>query len=115
MRLAGDFFRSRLPRADLFLLARVLHDWTDAACVRLLRRIRRACRPGGAALLVESVLSRGGAGPARTLLLSLNMLLQTRGRERTAREYRRLVLRAGFRGLRLRRPGGPYDAMLAPR
>lgn len=64
-------------------------------------------------LVVERVLAAGRAGPADALLLSLNMLLQTRGRERTEAEYRELAARAGFPRLRLRRPGGPYDAMLA--
>lgn len=64
-------------------------------------------------LVVERVLAAGGAGPTDALLLSLNMLLQTRGRERTEAEYRELAARAGFPRLRLRRPGGPYDAMLA--
>ncbi|XP_076778267.1 acetylserotonin O-methyltransferase [Arvicanthis niloticus] len=113
--LGGDFFRSRLPRADLFVLARVLHDWGDADCVRLLRRLRRALRPGGAVLLVEAVLTPGGAGPLRTLLLSLTMLLQTRGRERTGAEYRDMAARAGLDRFRLRRPGGPYDAMMVRR
>jgi hypothetical protein len=70
---------------------------------------------GGAVLLVESVLSPGGAGPTRTLLLSLTMLLQARGRERTEAEYRALTARAGFSRLRLRRPRGPYHAMMAAR
>nr|D3KU67.1 RecName: Full=Acetylserotonin O-methyltransferase; AltName: Full=Hydroxyindole O-methyltransferase [Mus musculus molossinus]BAI82193.1 hydroxyindole O-methyltransfease [Mus musculus molossinus]BDB45827.1 acetylserotonin O-methyltransferase [Mus musculus molossinus]BDB45836.1 acetylserotonin O-methyltransferase [Mus musculus molossinus] len=113
--LSGDFFRSPLPPADLYVLARVLHDWADAACVELLRRVRGALRPGGAVLLVESVLSPGGAGPTRTLLLSLTMLLQARGRERTEAEYRALTARAGFSRLRLRRPRGPYHAMMAAR
>ncbi|XP_021010680.1 acetylserotonin O-methyltransferase [Mus caroli] len=113
--LSGDFFCSPLPPADLYILARVLHDWTDAACVELLRRVRGALRPGGAVLLVESVLSPGGAGPTRTLLLSLTMLLQARGRERTEAEYRGLTARAGFYRLRLRRPRGPYHAMMAAR
>lgn len=69
--------------------------------------------PGGAVLLVEAVLAPEGAGPVRTLLLSLNMLLQTRGRERTEAEYRDLAARAGFNQFWLQRPGGPYDAMLA--
>ncbi|XP_021045383.1 acetylserotonin O-methyltransferase [Mus pahari] len=113
--LSGDFFRSPLPPADLYILARVLHDWADAACVALLGRVRGALRPGGAVLLVESVLSPGGAGPTRTLLLSLTMLLQARGRERTEAEYRGLAARAGFSRLRLRRPRGPYHAMMAAR
>uniref|UniRef100_A0ABK0LYF5 Acetylserotonin O-methyltransferase n=1 Tax=Rattus norvegicus TaxID=10116 RepID=A0ABK0LYF5_RAT len=113
--VAGDFFRSRLPRADLFILARVLHDWADGACVELLGRLHRACRPGGALLLVEAVLAKGGAGPLRSLLLSLNMMLQAEGWERQASDYRNLATRAGFPRLQLRRPGGPYHAMLARR
>ena len=52
----GDFFRSPLPPADLYVLARVLHDWADAACVELLRRVRGALRPGGRGR------GRGGGG-----------------------------------------------------
>lgn len=61
------------------------------------------------------MLSPGGAGPTRTLLLLLTMLLQARGRERTEAEYRALTARAGFSRLRLRRPWGPYHAMMAAR
>lgn len=68
---------------------------------------------GGAVLVVEAALAGGGAERGRALLLSLNMLLQTRGRERSGAEYRALAARAGFPRLRLRRPGGPYAAMLA--
>lgn len=64
-------------------------------------------------LVVEAALAGGGAERGRALLLSLNMLLQTRGRERSGAEYRALAARAGFPRLRLRRPGGPYAAMLA--
>lgn len=61
------------------------------------------------------MLLGNGAGPLRTLLLSLTMLLQTRGRERTGAEYRDMAARAGLDRFRLRRPGGPYDAMMVRR
>lgn len=44
--VAGDFFRDPLPDADLYVLARVLHDWADETCAQLLARVHRACRPG---------------------------------------------------------------------
>lgn len=44
--VAGDFFKDPLPEADLYILARVLHDWTDAKCCHLLQRLYRACRTG---------------------------------------------------------------------
>lgn len=69
--------------------------------------------PGAAILVVEALLAPGGRGPLRALLLSLNMLLQTAGRERTERQYRALLARAGFPRVRVRRTGGAYDVMLA--
>ncbi|CAO2624083.1 Acetylserotonin O-methyltransferase [Lemmus lemmus] len=112
--LGGDFFRSRLPRADLYILARVLHDWTDTDATRLLGRIGRASGPGAALLLVEAVLTPDGRGPSRGLLLSLTMLLQTRGRERTEAEYRAMAAAAGFSRSFHRCPtGGDYDVILA--
>lgn len=42
----GDFFKDPLPDADLYILARILHDWTDQRGIELLQRVHEACRPG---------------------------------------------------------------------
>ncbi|XP_070319859.1 acetylserotonin O-methyltransferase [Odocoileus virginianus] len=109
----GDFFKDPLPEADLYILARVLHDWTDAKCSHLLERLYQACRTGGGILVVESLLDADGRGPLTTVLYSLNMLVQTEGRERTPAQYRALLAPAGFRDVQCRRAGGTYDAVLA--
>ncbi|KAK7807955.1 hypothetical protein U0070_014928 [Myodes glareolus] len=112
--LGGDFFRSHLPQADLYILARVLHDWTDADAARLLGRIGLAGGQGAALLLVEAVLDPGGQGPVHATLLSLTMLVQTNGRERTEAEYRAMAAAAGFgRCFHRRQTGGNLDVMLA--
>uniref|UniRef100_A0A8C9JC78 Acetylserotonin O-methyltransferase n=1 Tax=Panthera tigris altaica TaxID=74533 RepID=A0A8C9JC78_PANTA len=108
----GDFFEDPLPEAELYILARVLHDWSDGRCARLLARIRRACKPGGAVLVIESLLDADGRGPLTTQLYSLNMLVQTEGRERTPAQYLALLGPAGFRDVQYRRTGGLYDAIL---
>jgi hypothetical protein len=33
--IAGDFFTA-VPKADLYLLKHILHDWDDAGCIRIL-------------------------------------------------------------------------------
>ncbi|XP_077893304.1 acetylserotonin O-methyltransferase isoform X3 [Ictidomys tridecemlineatus] len=109
----GDFFADPLPEADLYILARVLHDWSDETCSRLLASVHHACRPGGGVLVVERVLDADGRGPLAALLGSLNMLLQAEGRERTAAQFRALLAAAGFGGFALRRTGGVHDAILA--
>ncbi|XP_059534778.1 acetylserotonin O-methyltransferase isoform X2 [Myotis daubentonii] len=109
----GDFFKDPLPEADLYILARVLHDWPDERCSHLLARIHEACKPGGGVLVVESLLDPDGRGPLTTQLYSLNMLVQTDGRERTPAQYRALLAVAGFRDVQCKRTSGTYGAILA--
>ncbi|XP_058517134.1 acetylserotonin O-methyltransferase [Ochotona princeps] len=127
--MPGDFFRDPLPPADMFILARVLHDWDDVTCTQLLGRVGGACGPGGAVLVVEALLPEDddvgddvveGAWPARwawpavrTRLLSLNMLVQTHGTERSAAQYLALLAAAGFTRGRAHRTGGAYDVIVA--
>ncbi|XP_076858087.1 acetylserotonin O-methyltransferase-like isoform X3 [Brachyhypopomus gauderio] len=41
----GDFFKNALPDADLFILARILHDWTEKQCRLLLAKVYQSCKP----------------------------------------------------------------------
>ena len=61
----------------------------------------------------EKLLNEERDGPATAYLQSLNMLVCTEGRERTASEYEVLVKEAGFSELQVRRTGEPVDAILA--
>ncbi|XP_014890574.1 acetylserotonin O-methyltransferase isoform X3 [Poecilia latipinna] len=110
--LGGDFFKDSLPVADLYILARILHDWTDERCIELLCRIYKACKPGGAVLLVEALLNEDGSGPLTAQLYSLNMLVQTEGRERTGAQYAALLAASGFTNIQHRLTGKIYDAVL---
>ena len=111
--LAGDFFRDDLPAADIYALGRILHDWAEPEIRQLLRKIHDALPAGGALLICEKLLNEERDGPATAYLQSLNMLVCTEGRERTASEYEVLVKAAGFRKLEVRRTGEPVDAILA--
>lgn len=68
---------------------------------------------GGGVLLVEALLSEDGRGPLRAQLYSLNMLVQTEGRERSAAQYAALLTAAGFSHVQHRFTGKIYDAVLA--
>lgn len=112
---AGDFFRDELPRASLYALGRILHDWDDARCLELLRRVHTALEPGGAVLVAEMLLDEDRCGPMSASMQSLNMLVCTEGRERTESEYRAMLEAAGFSGVEARRTGAPLDAILGRR
>lgn len=111
--MAGDFFQDPLPRASLYALARILHDWSDGRCVELLRRVHAALEPGGAVLVAEMLLDEDRCGPPGASMQSLNMLVCTEGRERTESEYRTLLEAAGFAEVEARRTATLLDALLA--
>ncbi|XP_061158098.1 acetylserotonin O-methyltransferase 2 [Syngnathus typhle] len=112
---SGDFFHGELPAADLYVLARILHDWSDDKCLTLLKRIYDICKPGGGVLLVEAMLLESRRGPIQAQLFSLNMLVQAEGRERPPSEYTGMLRQSGFRAMQLCRIGKSYDAILARR
>jgi acetylserotonin O-methyltransferase len=111
--VAGDFFADELPSADLYSLGRIIHDWSEEKILRLLGKIHARLPAGGALLVAERLLDPDKAGPVSTLLQSLNMLIATEGKERTAAEYRALLRAAGFAKVQARITGAPLDAVLA--
>lgn len=42
----GDFFKDDLPKADLYILSRILHDWSDEKIHELLSKLSKACTLG---------------------------------------------------------------------
>ncbi|XP_069615850.1 acetylserotonin O-methyltransferase-like [Ranitomeya imitator] len=110
--IIGDFFNDPIPEADLFIMARIINDWTEEKCLALLRKMYQSCRPGGGVLLVEVLLNEDKSGPVSSQLFSLNMLVQTEGRERTPSEYTKLLTDSGFRDIKVKATGKLYDAIL---
>lgn len=108
--IAGDFFTDPLPDADLYSLGRILHDWSEETVRTLLARVYAALPPDGGLLIAEKLLEpHYVAGHMQ----SLNMLVSTEGRERTAAEYDSLLKAAGFAKVGARKTGAPLDAILA--
>jgi len=93
---AGDFFVDPLPRADLYVLMEVIHDWADGDATAILRAIRSAAAPGAVVLIVEGVVPDDGSD-IRACTLDVVMLAITGGRERTSRELGALLHAADFR------------------
>lgn len=89
-----DLFQPWPERGDAIVLARVLHDWSDADAVRLLARARAATEPGGRVYVLELVLRDDSPGGG---LLDINMLVMTGGRERTEADFRSIFEAAGLR------------------
>ena len=59
---------------------------------------------GGGLLVAEMFLKEDKTGPRSTLLQSLNMLVQTHGKERTMTEYKELLEQQGFVDIQAKQP-----------
>jgi SAM-dependent methyltransferase len=92
--LDGDFFKS-VPQADIYILKQIIHDWDDEQSVCILSNCFRALRSKGRVVLVERVLPDDGR-PSFAPLADLNMLVLLPGRERTAKQYSKLLEAAGL-------------------
>jgi acetylserotonin O-methyltransferase len=110
---AGDFFSDALPKADLYALGRILHDWTEEKILKLLGRIYESLPPNGAVLIAEKLLDDDRTGPRWAQMQDLNMLSCTEGKERTLGEYEVLLKQVGFGEIVGCRTPSPLDAVLA--
>jgi 2,7-dihydroxy-5-methyl-1-naphthoate 7-O-methyltransferase len=91
VKTAGQSFFDPLPAgADLYLLRRVLIDWSDEDKVRILRRCADAARPGGRVVVI------GGVSPDETPGEVTAELLMLGGWKDTMSEFRDLARAAGL-------------------
>jgi hypothetical protein len=94
----GSFFNHVPSGADIYMLIRVLHDWSDEDCLRILRTCRAAMRPHSLLLLGEQILEPDPArGRATGYLIDVHMMAMFgRARERSEVEFRGLFDQSGF-------------------
>ena len=109
----GDFFRDDLPEADLYCLARILHDWPEEKILTLLRKIFDRLKPEGALLIAEKLLFDDKTGPYWAQMQNLNMLVLAEGKERTFDQYRVLLNQVGFVDVKAAVTDSPLDCIRA--
>lgn len=85
----GDLFVGPLPKADYYILSRILHDWSDERARQILTRI-----PSDSLCVIEREVDRHGNQHA---LLSLHMSLLQQSKERTRDEWNHLFSSTGWK------------------
>lgn len=94
-RIPGDFRNSVPTGGDVYLLCRILHNWSDEHAVEILSNCRQAMAPEGRILVAESLM--GPRADFWSGWLDLEMLVNFGSRERSVEEYGNLFQRAGLR------------------
>jgi hypothetical protein len=98
--VGGNFFSAVPSGADAYVMKWILHDWDDAACVRLLATCRRAMTPHSRLLAVDVVIDPNHSDEL-AYAMDLQMLVAPGGQERTAAEFAALYDAAGLRLTRI--------------
>lgn len=99
--VAVNFLKEELPNGfDVILLSMILHDWTPEKNRAILRRCFNALPSRGAIVVSELMMDDDKTGPVPAALMSLNMLIETEGRNYSWAEYTEWLEETGFRDIR---------------
>ena len=111
----GSFFEGVPGGADIYLLIRVLHDWPDADCLRILRVCRASMGTHARLLLGEQILEPDPTrGKASGYLIDLQMMAMFGDAcQRTEDDFRNLFAASGFTLLRTITTASPVSIIEA--
>jgi SAM-dependent methyltransferase len=110
----GDFFRDTLPSAEVMVMGHILHDWSLPEKLMLLRKAYEALPQGGALIVYDAMIDDARRANAFGLLMSLNMLIETKGGfDYTGADCVGWMRAAGFRDAQVTALQGPYSMAVA--
>ena len=111
---SGDFFKNRLPKADLITMGMILHDWNLEKKMHLIRSAYEALPPGGAFVAIEALIDDARRENLQGLLMSLNMLVEFGDAfDYSGADFRRWCSEVGFTRFEVIHLAGPSSAAVA--
>ena len=112
--VAGDFFSSPLPKADVITMGLILHDWNLERKLQLIQAAYDALPPGGALIAVENLIDDERRKNVFGLMMSLNMLIEFGDAfDFTGADFRGWCEQIGFRTVDVIPLAGPGSAAIA--
>lgn len=88
--VGGNFFE-QVPTADVYLFKRVLHDWSDEECIKILQTCAASAKTNSRLILNEFLLPQTEALMIDTFFIPL-----LKGRQRTEKEFIKILEEAGW-------------------
>ena len=111
---SGDFFKGRLPEADVITMGMILHDWNLEKKMHLIRSAYDALPPGGALVAIEALIDDARRENVQGLLMSLNMLIEFGDAfDYSGADFRRWCGEVGFTRFEVIHLAGPSSAAVA--
>ncbi|KAH7690785.1 O-methyltransferase COMT-type protein [Dioscorea alata] len=99
--VGGDMFES-VPSGDAMVLKGVLHNWSDADCVKILKNCWKALPDNGKIIIIDPVIPKNIDEAKSAFQFDIIMLIfYSKGKERTEDEYQFLAKESGFSGFKI--------------
>jgi cyclopropane fatty-acyl-phospholipid synthase-like methyltransferase len=112
--ISGDFVAGPLPEADVICLGNIMHNWNVATRKMLIAKAFAALPVGGALLGMEHFIDDDRRTELDSMLMSLNMLIETQsGSEMTRSEFDGYCREAGFQRVEYRHVSGGTSVGIA--
>jgi predicted O-methyltransferase YrrM len=111
---SGDFFKDKLPKADIITMGMILHDWNLEKKMHLIRSAYDALPPGGALIAIEALIDDARRENLFGLLMSLNMLIEFGDAfDYSGADFRKWCSEAGFKRFDVLHLAGASSAAIA--
>ncbi|GMH18331.1 hypothetical protein Nepgr_020172 [Nepenthes gracilis] len=102
--VGGDMFVS-IPKGDAIIMKRVLHDWSDEHCIKLLKNCYASLPNHGKVIACESILpATVETTTAAKVVFHIDSIMLAdfaEGQERSKKEFEGLAKAVGFQGFRV--------------
>lgn len=92
----GSFLESVVSGGDLYILKRILHDWDDETCVKILKNCHSAMSNDSQLLIFDCIVPEGNN---YDISKDIDVIMMTifGGKERTQKDFEKLLMTAGFK------------------
>ncbi len=107
----GDFFESVPKGANAHIMSFIIHDWDDESSLKILKNCHNALPESGKIFIAENIIGSPNE-PSLGKLLDMEMLAMCTGKERTEREFKILLEKAGFKFLGVSKTEGPLSIII---
>ena len=95
--IPGNFFESVPEMADAYIVKNIIPNWSDEEGVMILTNIRQVLPDNGKILLIEMVLEEDNR-PSYGKIIDIQMMVCMQdGKERTRKEFRAIIEKAGLK------------------
>lgn len=101
----GSFLDSVISGGDLYILKRIMHDWNDETCVKILKNCHNAMKDNSHLIIFDCIIPDGNS---YDISKDIDIIMMTifGGKERTKKDFESLLNAAGFKLVEVKHVAG---------